>query len=95
MLLGLVSAQIYKLLKNSIVKRIIVFVDFKIRYMVIVRMVCQTFLALSISAILNLYTMGWQGTYHLYLLNSFGSVGVLGVVFIPIFFFNLLFKNRS
>ena len=36
LLLGLISAQIYRLLKNTFMKIVIVFVDFKIRYMVIV-----------------------------------------------------------
>ena len=57
-------------------------------------MVCQTYLALSLSVFINLYSIDWQGSYHLYLLNSFSLMGVLIGVLIPIFFFNLVFANR-
>ena len=59
LIIGLLSTFIYNTLKGTIAKVAVTFVDFKIRYMVIVRTICQTYLALSLSSILNLTTLNW------------------------------------
>ena len=94
LVLGFVSTVIFNLLSKSIIGFIVRTIDYKVRYMIIVRTISQTYLALSLSAILNLKTLGWSGSYGLWGLNAFGIMGVLLNIFIPIVTFNLITIHR-
>ena len=54
----------------------------------------QTYLALSVSSYVNLYTMSNQANTSIITLNALSAVGVLVNVLMPVMCFNLIFTNR-
>mmetsp|Transcript_19371 Transcript_19371/g.22557 ORF Transcript_19371/g.22557 Transcript_19371/m.22557 type:complete len:109 (-) Transcript_19371:330-656(-) len=64
--------------------KLIRLMDYKIRYGMLIRGVTQSYLSLSLNAILSVYTISWSGEGVSYMMNLFALGGILAVIYIPV-----------
>lgn len=81
--------------KSNLIRKIVKFVDYKLRYKYIIRLLFQSFIGLILSSYLTLFGLHWRPfNYRLLFLNLTGLLGIVFGIYLPIRSFDLIYKNR-